>query len=161
MNRERWLLAASILMIVGVAVYHLRPGEGIRPTRPTASSQRPAPTPLKQTASAESQPHVTVERGTVAEPISWGRNPFLTEQEELGAKSWRPDEGLQVKAVIVGQPRRVATLNGQSVVVGDMVGEETVREIRPDAVVLEKDGRQRVVRIHQPSIAIEVKEGRR
>lgn len=161
MNRARWLFAASILMIVGAAVYHLRSGAGIRPARPVAPSQRPAPAPPPQTALAESQPQVTVERGTVAEPVAWGRNPFLTEQEEAGTKSWRSDEGLQVKAIIVGQPRGVATLNGRSVVVGDKVGEETVRAIHPDAVVLEKDGRQRVLRIHQPSIAIEVKEGSR
>jgi len=39
-----------------------------------------------------------------------------------------------------------------------MVGEETVREILPDAVVLEKDGRKRLVKVSEPNISIEVKE---
>lgn len=161
MNRERWLLLVSLLMFAGVAVYYLRPGGGVRSSGPRAAgvSRPPAFSPLGREVRGESLPQVTVKSEVVEAQTPWGRNPFLTEKEEAEGRGWKGDEGLQVKAIIVGQPRGVATLDGHTVVVGEKVGEETVREIRPDAVVLEKEGRKRVLRIKEPSIAIEAKDG--
>lgn len=161
MNRERLLLAASVLMLAGVAFYHLRPPGSIRSARPVAPSLPPGLPSAGGGDSTQSMAQAAPGQHAAAETLPWGRNPFLTEREAAEGRGWRPDETLRVKAIIVGQPRGVATLNDRTVVVGDKVGEETVREIRRDGVVLEKDGRKRVLRIAEPSIAIEVKEGRR
>ncbi|MGH7831549.1 MAG: hypothetical protein ACREP8_15385, partial [Candidatus Binatia bacterium] len=64
-------------------------------------------------------------------------------------------------SIIAGRPRSVATIDGRTVLVGEMVGEETVVEIRPDAVVLESEGRRRILRVREPSIVIDVKERRK
>jgi hypothetical protein len=160
MSRERWLLVASILMFVGVAIYYLRPGGGVRSVRPVATAPPSPFAPVTPEPQPESSSQLALKGEPVAEQVLWGRNPFLTEKEAAEGRGWKPDEVLRVKAIIVGQPRGVATLDGHTVVVGDKVGDETVSEIRPDAVVLEKDGRKRVLRIAEPSIAIDIKEGK-
>jgi len=87
----------------------------------------------------------------------WGRNPFLTAEEEAGERP-REGDGLQVKAIIMGWPKSVATIDGRTVAVGEKVGEETVQEIRSDAVVLERDGNRRILRVSEPSISIRVRD---
>lgn len=52
----------------------------------------------------------------------------------------------------------MATVDGRTVVVGEKIGEETVIEIRPDGVVLERNRRKRVLRVREPSISVIVKE---
>jgi hypothetical protein len=96
------------------------------------------------------------EKRGVDDKGSWGRSPFLTEEETRVEEPARAD--LQVKAIITGEPRSVAMVDGHTVVVGEKVGEETVSEILPDAVVLEKEGQKRVLRTSEPFIPIEVKE---
>jgi hypothetical protein len=49
----------------------------------------------------------------------------------------------------------VATLDGQTVMVGEKIGEETVVQIRENAVVLERGGRKRIIEIREPSISIQ------
>ena len=79
------------------------------------------------------------------EAVHWGRNPFLTPEEE--ATGGRPGaKGLDVKTIIVGDFKSVATLGGYTVSVGENIGEERVVEIRRDAVILERNGRRRIIR---------------
>lgn len=160
MNRERWLLVASVLMVIGVVIYHLRPGGSIRPARPAATSPRTPLAPVTPETRPQGASRLAEKAEAVAEQAPWGRNPFLTEREAAEIGGSKPDEIRQVKAIIVGQSRNVATVDGHTVVVGDKLGEETVWEIRPDAVVLEKDGRKRVLRIAEPSVGIDIKEGK-
>ena len=166
MNRDRWLLLVSILLLAGTAVYHVRPewvtfGPGKRMAAVVAKPSSSLPTPSPGAASP-ALPPVSVQSEAVDEHTPWGRNPFLTEEEAEAAKGKsRGGDGIQVKAIIVGRPKSVATIDGRTVTVGERVGEETVWEIRPDAVVLERDGRKRLLRVSEPTISIEVKEGKK
>lgn len=162
MNRDRWLLLISILLLGGTAAYYLRPqwfaslagkrtvAVASKPSSPASASQ--------QGAAAPALPPVAVQSESIGEHTPWGRNPFLTEEEERGRAASPPTDGLQVKAIIVGRPKSVATIDGRTVTVGEKVGEETVTEIRPDAVVLERDGHKRIVKVNEPAISIQVKE---
>lgn len=100
---------------------------------------------------------------------TWGRNPFLTPSEMAALEGPRPGdparqptgpatEGgqgapavspppmpLNITAIMVGGQRNVAIINEQLVREGDLIGGERVVQIQPDAVVLEKDGKRRVV----------------
>jgi len=161
MNRERWLLVASILILAGLVIYYFRPGgAALSPRRKsTGSAVKPtSPKPVAQeVAPQRSQPG----RGQIAlvdEHTPWGRSPFLTEEEATRRKE---SGGFRVRVTLVGPPGSVATIDGRAVVAGDRIGEETVLEIRPDSVVLEKEGRQRILRVSEPFITIEVKEGKR
>ena len=157
MNRDRWLLSISILIFMGLGVYYLRPV--LRSlTRKKAASvvARPsAPQPVPRGFTGRTFSEIRIKSEVVDESTPWGRNPFLTEEEEARG---RGDEGLQVKTIIVGQPKSVATIDGRTVVVGEKIGEETVIEIRPDGVVLERNRRKRVLRVSEPSISVIVKE---
>ncbi|MCH8056152.1 MAG: hypothetical protein IH857_08400 [Deltaproteobacteria bacterium] len=158
MNRDRWLLLVSILIFVGLAGYYLRPGwVAMLSRKKTASvaAKSSSPQPVLRKVAGRSVAEVSVKKNVIDERTPWGRNPFLTEEEEARG---RDREDLQVRAIIVGRPEAVAILDGQAVVVGEKVGEETVWEIRPDAVVLERDGRKRMERVSEPSISIKVKE---
>jgi len=84
--------------------------------------------------------------------IPWGRNPFLTPEEEL--RGGRPaDRGLTIQTIITGRDKSVATLGGRTVAVGDRIGEERVVAIRPDAVVLERNGRKTILHPKERSSA--------
>ncbi|MEE9144228.1 MAG: hypothetical protein V3U06_05600, partial [Candidatus Binatia bacterium] len=138
MNRERWLLFISILIFASVGVYYLRPDLGLmakkKIVRLTArkSALKPAfPVRFTDRRFAE----VAMKGEVVNEQTPWGRNPFLTEEEVTGKKESRRNEYLQVKSIILGPPQSVATVNGHTVVVGEKIGEETVKEIRPEGVV--------------------------
>lgn len=159
MNRDRWLILLSIIMFSGVGVYYLLPGLQalVGGKKTTKAVSAPSAPPLSAEIIADrSLAKAGAEKEVVDESAPWGRNPFLTEEETRGEEPTRAD--LQVKAIITGEPRSVATVDGHTVVVGEKVGEETVSEILPDAVVLEKEGRKRVLRASEPFISIEVKE---
>lgn len=157
MNRERLLLLISILIFGGMAVYYLRPERVGVLAGKKAITVAAKPTPQRVTD--QNLPEVKVQGEVVDASTPWGRNPFLTEEETKGKISG--SDGLQVKAIIVGRPKSVATIDGRTVTVGERIGEETVWEIRSDAVVLERDGRKRLLRVSEPTISIEVKEGKK
>lgn len=162
MNRDRWLLLISIILFAGVAVYYLRPGWVALLTGRKSLTARPSPSsPGPQGINSPNLPQVSVQGEKIDELTPWGRNPFLTEDEEAGKGRRRVSDGMQVKAIIVGRPKSVATIDGRTVTVGEKVGEETVWEIRPDAVVLERDGRKRLLKVNEPAISVEVKEGKK
>lgn len=159
MNRDRWLIVISILMFSGVGIYYFLPGlqallGGKKMTR--AVSAPPVPQFSAEGVAGQTFAKAGAEKKVVDQSALWGRNPFLTEEEIRGEKPTSVD--LQVKAIITGKPRPVAMVNGHTVVVGEKVGDETVSEILPDAVVLEKEGQKRVLRTSEPFISIEVKE---
>lgn len=169
MNRERWLLLISILIFTGLGVHYLRPGWLTQLTKKKMASMAAKPQ-LPQAApqgvTGRRLPEVRevkVQGEVIDENTPWGRNPFLTEAE--AARGNAPVtgvlEGLKVKSIIMGRPKSVATIDGKTVAVGEKIGEETVVEIRQDSVVLEMDGAKRILRVSEPSISIEVKEGKR
>jgi hypothetical protein len=163
MNRERWLLFVSILIFVGLAVYYLAPRWVTMTAKKRSPSlaSKPAGQQLTPKGPAgQSFAEVVAKGEAINEQSPWGRNPFLTEEEEAKGKDWG-GEGLQVKAIITGGPKSVATIDGRAVVAGEKIGEETVSEIRPDAVILERDGRRRMLRVTEPSISVETKEGKK
>ena len=164
MNRDRWLLLISVLLFIGVAVYHLRPGWVTLLTGRKTLTVATKPSPSLATPQGVTPPslsQVNVPSETIDERTPWGRNPFLTEEEEAAAKGKSRAGGIQVRAIIVGRPKSVATIDGRTVTVGERVGEETVWEIRPDAVVLERDGQKRLLKVSEPTISVEVKEGKK
>ncbi|MFQ5540494.1 MAG: hypothetical protein ACE5FB_08820 [Candidatus Binatia bacterium] len=162
MNWERWLLLVSLFIFVGLGIYYLRSAEVaplFREISPSEAAKLLARRPILEGTTAQGLPEITGPDRVVDERTPWGRNPFLTEEEEARAGEPEPEvEELKIKAIIVGPPRSVATLDGRAVLVGEMIGGETVLDIRQDAVVLEKGGRKRVLRIREPSISIQVKD---
>ena len=164
MNRERWLLLIAIVIFVGLGIYYLRPGKLALLTGKKTPSVAVGPSAQQAVpeggTTAQKLAEATVQAEVVGENTPWGRNPFLTEAEEAMGKAPRKDgpDGLKVRAIIMGRPKSVATVDGRTVVVGEKVGEETVVEIRPDAVVLEIDGRKRTLSVSEPSVSIEVKD---
>ncbi len=92
----------------------------------------------------------------------WGRNPFLTPEEEvpLGDPARLPVRTppgfapLEVRAILISEERRIAMIDGHMVAEGDLIGEERVLEIRPHAVVLGKGKRTRTIEIEFPAIPV-------
>lgn len=87
---------------------------------------------------------------------AWRRDPFLTAEEERAllspkavpqrAKSAAPPAPLpsySVKAILISEAEKVATIGGRLISEGELLGEERVVEIRPDGVVLERAGQRR------------------
>ncbi len=155
MNRGKWPLL--IFIFTGMGICYLSPiaaDQLVEKKSPFRETVLPTPQPAVERATARMSPEVKALEQVVDERPRWGRNPFLTEEEEARAGEIKV-EGLKVQGIIVGLPRSVATLDGQTVVVGEKIGEETVVQIRENAVVLERGGRKRIIKIREPSISIQ------
>jgi len=141
-KREWWYSFILVVAFVALGSYSLSNGGEPKESR-GARGLLSLPL-LGLDAAGESQPKLSGVRGT-DEAVHWGRNPFLTPEEE--ATGGRPGtKGLDVKTIIVGEDKSVATLGRYTVSVGENIGEEKVVEIRRDAVVLERNGRRRILR---------------
>lgn len=140
-----------------------------RPTTPP----RPAPivgalapltdSPPRGAATSGSAPRAPITPLSPAEMVAlqkreaapWTRDPFFTaaEERELAAPKVvsapvpppAPLPSYTVKTILIAGTEKVATLGGQLVAEGDVIGEERVVEIRADAVVLERAGQRRRV----------------
>ncbi len=89
---------------------------------------------------------------------AWDRDPFFTAQEEQALRAPKvasapvqrasaPLPSYTVKAVIISDSAKVATIDGRLVSEGEMLGEERVVEIQPDGVILERAGQRRRIEI--------------
>lgn len=102
----------------------------------------------------------------------WGRNPFLTRAEIASIQGEKEGDGKspqaipqiaipeswEVKTIMITDSSKLATINGQIVTIGDLVGGKEVLEINEDSVILGKDEKEWVIKPPQPFIHIEVKE---
>jgi hypothetical protein len=160
MNQKSLVLVA-VVAVGALALYYAFAGRLARFTKkpPAASiAQSQTPPAVAQTGAAGTADGKQMEIDDENAP--WGRNPFLTEAEAAKLLAGG-QEGLRVKAIIMGPPKPVATIDGKAVAVGEKVGEATVVAINRDSVVLETDGTQRVLRMGEPSISIEATEGKK
>lgn len=89
---------------------------------------------------------------------AWDRDPFFTAEEEqalrapkvasaVAQRASAPLPSYTVKAVVISDSAKVATIDGRLVSEGEMLGEERVVEIQPDGVILERAGRRRRIAI--------------
>jgi len=139
-TRELWFLLISVSVFVAVA-YVSRDRIPIKANASRVASNFLYSGDTGKQAALPELPEVKA----ADERAQWGRNPFLTPEEE--AAGGRPEtSGLEIRAIIVGQHKSVASLGGRTVTVGEKIGEEKVLEIRHDVVVLERDGRRRVLK---------------
>lgn len=156
MVRQLTLICLFVFLLVA-AFYTWRPKWSARP------QVTPVPAPSEQQAVAPLPPAQTLsEPAKRSALLTWGRNPFLTPEEEAVAQapkgattaSATPGTSNVVSAIILQGTRRVATVNNQIVMVGDVMGEERVLDIKVDRVVLERNGRRREILLRQSSIPI-------
>ena len=142
MKKEWWYSLILVVAFVALGSYYLSKDGGSKRSKRARGAL--GPPLLTMDAPGDTQPILSKVRGT-GEPVNWGRNPFLTPEEE--ATGGRPGtKGLDVKTIILGEDKSVATLGPYTVSVGEKIGEEKVVEIRRDAVVLERNGRRRILR---------------
>jgi len=90
---------------------------------------------------------------------AWGRDPFdllpgvqLRATAEEGAPEAVKPHIKKVTAILITDSRKVASINHKVVAVGDLIDGEKVLEIKPDRVILEKDGRKYVITLEKSPI---------
>jgi hypothetical protein len=83
-------------------------------------------------------------------PLSKGETSTVTKKEES-------KEG-RVKAILISKHIRLALIDRHIVTVGDSISGEKVVEIRPDQVILKKEGKKRALFLHQSAIPLKVEE---
>jgi hypothetical protein len=90
--------------------------------------------------------------------ISVERDPFLLPPgvkplNKVGSEPILPkpstSPSFELKAILVGDRLRLASINRQIVTVGDLIEGERVLEIETDRVVLEKEGKKRILYLSQ------------
>lgn len=65
---------------------------------------------------------------------------------------------LTLKAILISDHVRLASIDRSIVTVGDTVNGEKILEIRPDRVILEKEGKKRTVLLDQSPVKLAVEE---
>lgn len=172
MVRGRIIIICGIVLALGVGLrLWMNSGSAHRPAR----AARPATAPTEATEPGRETRRRTPRPSMPPEEISlkreelealntgpWGRNPFLTPQEEAplpppervveGPSGLAP---IQVRAILVSEGKRIAMIDGRVVAEGDLIGEEEVLEIRPRAVVLRKGTQTRTVEMQLPAIEVQ------
>jgi len=95
----------------------------------------------------------------------WGRNPFLTLEEELALQTMhlKGNEGkggkvTTINGILIGQNQRVAIMDHAIVTEGDWVGVEQVVKIEKTKAILAVGKKRRAVIMDEPSITIAVEE---
>ena len=139
MDRRQWILLIALLALAGFALYSVGP----RWLTWLVPRKQPAPTvaavalpqPAQRPGEKENVP-ATSQARVAGEDSLWGRNPFLTEAETIKPVAGGEAPVPTVRAIIMGRPKPVATIDGRVVTVGEKVGDEKVVEIREDSVVL-------------------------
>jgi hypothetical protein len=160
MKRDQWLLLISIIIFLSLAVYYLRPGWSRLFSTNTkigiARSARAVRESSVEKIPPQSLPPLSVE-SEVDASTPWGRNPFLTEEEvkQVGV------ERLRVNTIIVGPPKAVAIVDGRAVMVGDKIHDEKIVEIRPNAVILEREGKKKILELDETTLSVAVEERKR
>ena len=97
---------------------------------------------------------------------AWGRDPFelpagvqLRVAEKEGSSKAIKPHIKKVTAILITDSRKVASINHKVVVVGDFIDGERVLEIKPDRVILEKDGRRHIINLEKSPIQWTKDEG--
>lgn len=83
-------------------------------------------------------------------PLSKGETSTVTKKEE--------SKGGRVKAILISRHIRLALVDRSIVTIGDSINDEKVVEIRPDHVILKKEGKKRTLFLHQSAIPLKVEE---
>jgi len=168
MLRGKVIMIAVGLLLMGIVLRFWlgsrpapRPGRAGRPQAVTqASPGAPEKVPHGPVTSS---PDLTVKREELEALSSgpWGRNPFLTPDEEAAlpgqarsvdfSAEFAPRE---VRAILMSEGKRIANIDGHVVAEGDLIGKERVLEIRPHAVVLGHGKRTRTVELTLPAVPV-------
>jgi len=97
----------------------------------------------------------------------WGRNPFLTPEEELSLQTMylKGNEGegknaTTIDGILIGQSQRVAIIDHTIVTEGDWIGVEQVVKIDKTKAVLAVGKNRRAIIMDEPSITITVEESK-
>jgi hypothetical protein len=170
MVRGKVMLIAIGLLLGGIALRFWlgsspapRPGRAGRPQAVTQAAPEAHEKAAAPDGPVMSRPDLTVTREELEALSSgpWGRNPFLTPDEEaahLGqarpadfSAEFAPRE---VRAILMSEGRRIANIDGHVVAEGDLIGKERVIEIRPHAVVLGHGKRTRTIELMLPAAPI-------
>src|SRR3972149_5826245 len=168
MLRGKVIMIAVGLLLAGIALRFWlgsspasRAGRAGRPQAVTQAS--PEAREKAPQGPVTSSPDLTIKREELQALSSgpWGRNPFLTPDEEAAlpgqarsvdfSAEFAPRE---VRAIVMSEGRRIANIDGHVVAEGGLSGKEGVLEIRPHAVVLGHGKRPRTVELTLPAAAV-------
>jgi hypothetical protein len=163
MTLDKRHMAGSVLMLVGALAYNVwvftRPATRLSAAAaPVDMSGAPstAPETGEPRVASEAPPLPDVELGRLPH---WGRDPFedmhdVPEVVETAAPTPPPvvQADPVVASILYSTGRRLAVIDGRIVRLNEHVGDATVIDIQPKAVVLEfADGERRTVALQAPS----------
>lgn len=156
MKLDRRHLIAALTLLVGSIIYNVwvftRPASGTSPAGPPVDTFAAAPAPSGGAPAAfapldpaQVKPLPDVELDRLPD---WPRNPFanLRPQEpvvDVAAAIVVPDADPVVATILYSAARRLAMVDGRIVRVGDRLGDATIVDIVPNAVIIESADRGR------------------
>ncbi|MCX8118571.1 MAG: hypothetical protein N3G78_11635 [Desulfobacterota bacterium] len=85
-------------------------------------------------------------------------SPSQPPAEIKPAETQSPEPTFKLKAILIRDHVRLASIGRSLVTIGDTVEGEKVVEIRPDRVILEKEGKKRTLYLDQSPIQIKVED---
>jgi len=90
----------------------------------------------------------------------WERNPFLKWDEIKPEKKpqLKKTPIYNVKAIIISGSKKVATVNGNIVMIGDWLYDEQVVDITREGIVLKKNGKIRIIKQRPSPVFIKIEE---
>ncbi len=170
MTKNRVFLLLLVGLLLGLVIYTLQSFSKGKPVKKSPVVQE-----QKEELKFETLKRKSLEEG-------WGRNPFFRAEEKKAPPPMKeeakaspsqspppprpspqqeePRPPLKLEMIFMADAQRVAILSGQFVKEGDKVGEEVVAKIDSDKVILQKNGKRRMIKLDPFSAPFQVEERR-
>ena len=163
MTKNQLAILIFVFLVVGLAIYNIHFFTNLKAAKMPLRAEKPV---IREDYEIE-----TLKRGTFDK--GWGRNPFFRPGERhtpqpvpeqppppMPAAEEKPLPGFRLEMILASDGQRGAILSGQFVKEGDFIGQERVVIISSDRVVLEREGRQRTIKLGPFSNPFQVEGGR-
>lgn len=165
--KNRIVILIVIMMLIGVVFYNIHFFSKVKaPSKELKSKTQPSPEPIKV---------VTIKRKPFFE--GWERDPFFFPGEKAISKSLAKASppvsrsktveeepswpSFNLEAILTVEDMKGAILNGRFVKEGDRTGDAIVAKVESDGIILEMNGRRKVIKLDRFPNPFQIEGGRK
>ena len=163
MTKNQLAILIFVFLIIGLAIYNIHFFTKLKAAKMPLRAEKPM---IREDYEIETLKRKAFDKG-------WGQNPFFRPGEKdtpqpvptqppppMPMAEEKPLPTFRLEMILASDGQRGAILSGQFVKEGDLIGEERVVIIRSDRVVLEREGRQRTIKLAPFSNPFQIEGGR-
>lgn len=146
----------SVLISIGLSAFLFVDGAGLAQPLVNRGRETPKEQPRTEEASLRRSPREKARLGKDPFRLPSGVKPLSQVQKVPKSSETAAPPSLELKAILVSDHLKLASINRQIVTVGDRIQGERILEIEADRVILEKGGKKRTLFLSQSPVRLAV-----